>query len=105
MTTHDRVVGIARAGQGGEHDEGAQQDGGQKGAEQSGGHGKMVNKVEGTRQGREWHVMAGQGRAGQGRAGQGRAAYGRAIHGKARQEQGQEPFSEGQGRVVAGAGA
>ena len=42
--TGDRGVGRARARQGGEYDEGAgdQQGGGQKGAEQGGGHGKRV---------------------------------------------------------------
>ena len=62
-------------GQGGEHDE---------------GH----NRVEDR-----WKARV---RAGNGMSGQGRATYGRARHGRSR---GRSTFSEGQGRVVAGAWA
>ena len=59
--TQDRVVDFARAGQGREHDKGAQQGGGQNGAEQREGHGKRVNRVEGKRRGMEWHARMWQG--------------------------------------------
>ena len=76
--TQDRMVGIARAGQDGEHH-------------------KRHNRVEdrkGQNRGRacpkgktEWKARV---RPGNGIPGQGRATYGRARNGLARQEQGQE---------------
>ena len=89
----NRLVGIARVGQGGEHN------GHNRVEDTCWGHNRVEVRrgqsiAEGMTRGQaEWKVRV---RAGNGMAGQGRATYGRTRHGR-----GRNTFSAGQGRVVA----
>ena len=94
--TQDRVVGIARAGQGREHDEWAQQGSrGQRGADQSRADGMAggLNRVKGTvRAGQRRHDRIGQGNIWQGKTRHGTTGAGAGAH-------------SAQGKVVTGAEA
>ena len=67
---------MAGAEQGRVRDEGTNRVDDSQGAEQDGGHCRGQNRVEGTAQGMERHVRAGQDRAEKGNIGQGEAWYG-----------------------------
>ena len=93
--TQDRVVDIARAGQGEEHDEGT------TGWRTERGRAERMAWQESKT---EWkaRIRAGNGMSWQGRTGPHMAGQGTAWHGRS---MGRSTFSAGQGRVVAGTGA